>query len=577
MASSPPPYRTAVGPLKSNKVCDVTLAPGRPSSCFGRRHVDRGQVGKYRQVGLRTPIPRSHTGGADDALAKHRESPALASRRTTGGVRRCTGSQEHRGLPSPGSSTTPLRSRCRYSRQRRLMTIWSRGVGEIIGKEARAFGNHDHSGVDFWTPNINPFRDPRWGRGSETPGEDIARVKGYTARFLRGLEETAPSGRSSPPASTTPAMTSRRGEASPGTRSTPRSRPRTWLSTICSPSRYARETPTSGPSCVRTTASTGCPPAQVIICSRPCSGSIGTGRQATTTSRATARRWLMYRPPITTRPATRPARRPGFNAGMDSSCEYSSSSDIPGAWKSKALNETTVNRALVRLYEGLVRAGYFDGASAKHASLGASDLNTPQAQQLALQAAVDGTVMLKNDGTLPIKPPAGAKLAMIGFWADDTSKLRGGYSGPPPYLHTPAYAAQKLGYQVTTAQGPITGRGQRCGQVVECGRVRGKQGRLHPLLRRTGHLSRGGGERSNVDRLAGSATVPAEQACGPQEAAGGSTDGRSGRQHTAAREFGGELDSLGELARAGRRNRRYATHQRSQGPGRPPPRHPVSG
>lgn len=68
-----------------------------------------------------------------------------------------------------------------------------------------------------------------------------------------------------------------------------------------------------------------------------------------------------------------------FNAGTDNSCEYSGSSDIPGAWASGALNESTVDRALLRLYEGLVRTGYFDGTTAEYASIGWSDVNTPMA------------------------------------------------------------------------------------------------------------------------------------------------------------------------------------------------------
>jgi beta-D-xylosidase 4 len=177
-----------------------------------------------------------------------------------------------------------------------------------------------------------------------------------------------------------------------------------------------------------------------------------------------------------------------FNAGMDTSCEYSGSSDIPGAWKSGGLNITTVDRALKRLYEGLVRAGYFDGSKAQYASLGSSNVNTQEAQQLAQQAAVDGIVMLKNDNkVLPLPLKSGSKVAMIGFWADDGKKLQGGtfsmpprkgifhelyeghgyseimlihtlelgYSGTAPFLHTPAYAAKQLGMTVKTATGPI--------------------------------------------------------------------------------------------------------------------------
>jgi beta-D-xylosidase 4 len=38
-------------------------------------------------------------------------------------------------------------------------------VGEVVSTEARAFNNYGRAGLDFWTPNINPYRDPRWGRG----------------------------------------------------------------------------------------------------------------------------------------------------------------------------------------------------------------------------------------------------------------------------------------------------------------------------------------------------------------------------------------------------------------------------
>jgi beta-D-xylosidase 4 len=40
-------------------------------------------------------------------------------------------------------------------------------VASVISTEARAFINAGFAGLDFWTPNINPFKDPRWGRGHE--------------------------------------------------------------------------------------------------------------------------------------------------------------------------------------------------------------------------------------------------------------------------------------------------------------------------------------------------------------------------------------------------------------------------
>src|SRR5713226_7150841 len=53
-------------------------------------------------------------------------------------------------------------------------------IADVISTEARAKHNDaishgnfgEHYGLDFWSPNINIFRDPRWGRGQETYGED---------------------------------------------------------------------------------------------------------------------------------------------------------------------------------------------------------------------------------------------------------------------------------------------------------------------------------------------------------------------------------------------------------------------
>jgi len=61
-------------------------------------------------------------------------------------------------------------------------------VATVTSTEARAFNNANRSGLDFWTPNINPYRDPRWGRGMETPGEDPFHLKSYVRSLIRGLQ-----------------------------------------------------------------------------------------------------------------------------------------------------------------------------------------------------------------------------------------------------------------------------------------------------------------------------------------------------------------------------------------------------
>ena len=72
--------------------------------------------------------------------------------------------------------------------------------GHVIGLEARgrynsAIREDNHSifyGMDFWSPNVNIFRDPRWGRGQETYGEDPFLTGQLGTQFVRGLQGDNP-------------------------------------------------------------------------------------------------------------------------------------------------------------------------------------------------------------------------------------------------------------------------------------------------------------------------------------------------------------------------------------------------
>lgn len=61
-------------------------------------------------------------------------------------------------------------------------------VASVVSTEARAFNNANRSGLDYFTPNINPYRDPRWGRGQETPGEDVFHIQSYVKSLITGLQ-----------------------------------------------------------------------------------------------------------------------------------------------------------------------------------------------------------------------------------------------------------------------------------------------------------------------------------------------------------------------------------------------------
>ncbi|KAI4303153.1 hypothetical protein MLD38_038817 [Melastoma candidum] len=66
-------------------------------------------------------------------------------------------------------------------------SLWEE-IGRVVSDEARAMYNGGTAGLTYWSPNVNVFRDPRWGRGQETPGEDPVLAGRYAARYVRGLQ-----------------------------------------------------------------------------------------------------------------------------------------------------------------------------------------------------------------------------------------------------------------------------------------------------------------------------------------------------------------------------------------------------
>ncbi len=73
-------------------------------------------------------------------------------------------------------------------------------IGDVISTEARAkyhdairHDNHArYHGLTFWSPNINIFRDPRWGRGQETYGEDPYLTSRFAVAFIESMQGNDP-------------------------------------------------------------------------------------------------------------------------------------------------------------------------------------------------------------------------------------------------------------------------------------------------------------------------------------------------------------------------------------------------
>jgi len=334
-------------------------------------------------------------------------------------------------------------------------------VATVISTEARAFNNANRTGLDFWTPNINGFKDPRWGRGLETPGEDPFHLSSYVKNLLLGLQ-----GGSDPKIKKIIATCKHYAaydlENWSGNN---RMRFNAIVSTQDLVEYYlpmfqqcARDSNVGSIMCSYNSVN-GVPACadpyllQTIL--REHWGWTKEQQYVTSDCDAVsnvAPPWHNYTK------TNEQAVAVSLNAGTDLDCGSFYPKYLPGAYKQGLFNESTLDQALTRQYSGLVRLGYFDPPSATpYRSIAWSDVSTADAQKLTYTAAAEGIVLLKNNGLLPLQLDGKGKIAsiaVVGDWANATKQMQGNYQGIAPYLHSPLYAAQKLGIKVTYANGP---------------------------------------------------------------------------------------------------------------------------
>ena len=86
-----------------------------------------------------------------------------------------------------------------------------------------------------------------------------------------------------------------------------------------------------------------------------------------------------------------------------------------------------------------------------YCTISTDQINTPDHQALALQAARESIILLQNDGALPLD--MSKKVALIGPNANATATMQGNYNGNAPFLISPLEGLQKIGATVTYAQG----------------------------------------------------------------------------------------------------------------------------
>ncbi|KAI9815949.1 MAG: hypothetical protein M1827_001941 [Pycnora praestabilis] len=329
-------------------------------------------------------------------------------------------------------------------------------VASVISTEGRAFNNFNRSGLDFWTPNINPFKDPRWGRGQETPGEDPFHLSSYVYQLILGLQ-----GGYDPEykklVATCKHLAAYDMENWEGNY-------RYVFDAIVPTQDLVEYYLPSFQSCARD-ANVG-----AVMCSYNAVNGVPscandyllqtvlrehwgwTNEDQWVTSDCDAIQNIFM--PHDYAPTREATVADALNAGTDVNCGTYYPLFLGGAIAQNLTTETILNNALIRQYASLVKLGYFDSNDTQpYRSYTFANVSTPAAEQLAYQAAVEGIVLLYNDGTLPLTGVgSNTTIALVGDWANATTQMQGNYAGVAPYLHSPLYALNATGVKVIYSQ-----------------------------------------------------------------------------------------------------------------------------
>ena len=313
-------------------------------------------------------------------------------------------------------------------------------VADAISDEARAKyheaqrrGNYNRFfGLTFWSPNINIFRDPRWGRGQETYGEDPYLTSRLGVAFVKGLQGDDPK----------------------------------YLKVVATPKHYAVH---SGPeperhrfdaaAAERDLRETYLPAfratvmearAASVMCAynrtngEPCCanthllgdflrGEWGFDGYVVSDCGAIDDIYMRHKFVNTAAEASALA----VKRGTDLECGDSYKA-LVNAVQRGLISEAEIDRALKRLFEARFRLGMFDPPErVPFARIPFSVNDSAAHRQLALEAARQSIVLLKNaNNTLPLRKDQ-KSIAVIGPNADDVQVLLGNYNGQPSRATTP--------------------------------------------------------------------------------------------------------------------------------------------
>ncbi|KAJ8754938.1 hypothetical protein K2173_015450 [Erythroxylum novogranatense] len=308
-------------------------------------------------------------------------------------------------------------------------------IGKVVSTEARAMYNVGLAGLTFWSPNINIFRDPRWGRGQETPGEDPLLSSKYGVGYVQGLQQRDDGDRDRlKVAACCKHYTAYDVDNWKGT-------DRYHFNAVVTQQDMDDTFQPPFKSCVidGNVASVMCSYNQVNgkpTCADPdllagvirgqwkLNGYIVSDCDSVD---------VFYKTQHYTKTPEEAAAK-AILAGLDLNCGSFLGQHTEAAVKAGLLNESAIDNAVSNNFATLMRLGFFDGDPSKqlYGNLGPKDVCTQEHQELAREAARQGIVLLKNTaGSLPLSPTAIKSLAVIGPNADVTKTMIGNYEGTP--------------------------------------------------------------------------------------------------------------------------------------------------
>ncbi len=318
-------------------------------------------------------------------------------------------------------------------------------AGDTVSTEFRAKylervhpdgGTEFYRGLTVWSPNINIFRDPRWGRGQETYGEDPYLTGRMGIAYITGLQGDDPHYFKTIATSKHFAVHS----GPESTRHTEDVHPTahdledTYLPAF-------RATVTEGKvqsiMCVYNAVDgvPGC--ANTVLMADHLRHDWGFKGYVVSDCGAAAN---IYRPDSLHYTKTAPEGvAAGFKAGMDLICgDYRNGmttepENIVAAVKIGLMPVTVIDQSLQRLFTARVKLGLFDPPARVFPNITAKDYDTPAHHDLSLAMAKESMVLLKNDGNLLPFTQVPKTIAVIGPNADSFDTLVGNYYGKPSH------------------------------------------------------------------------------------------------------------------------------------------------